>query len=526
MYNNENDIRRELGYDLIVEFMIPNLIYDKGTTERRQNASLDRVPRSKGIVLKDEMIVNANQRINEEDLQKLKSLAVEISKENRTLGLKDTFITYVGRLLVIGIIISYFFTFLSIFRIHIFERWQMLLVIALIYVFIIVIANLFVYQLEFSEFLIPVTVAAMLLTILFDARIGFMGTTSIVLLVGIMIGNDLEFIVTGLFMSSIAIYTVRRIRTRSTFITAIFSLIGASIIVVLGHGLFIGHNFSSMGIDLVYLIVNSIFSPIITYGLIIILEVSFGISTNLSLIELLDFNHPLLKRLQQEANGTFNHSVVVGNLAEACADAINARSLLCRVGAYYHDLGKMERPEYYIENQFMGENKHDTLTPSMSAKIIRKHVSDGLKLANDYGLPKIVSDFIPMHHGTSRVEYFYRMALEAVKDTDEKVDDSAFRYPGPKPDTKETGILMICEAVEAAVRSIKNPDILKIDSMVDKVIKGRLADGQLDECPLTLDDLRKIKGTVDGNSGMIPVLRGIYHIRIEYPEDNTPTNNK
>ena len=526
IYGDENDIRRELGYDLIIEFMIPNLIYDKETTDRRQNASLDRVPRSKGIVLKDEMIVNANQRITEEDLQKLQSLAVEISKENRTLGIKDSIITYIGRLLIIGILISYFFTFLLIYRSHIFEKWQLLLVIAFIYVFIVVIANIFVYQLDFSEFLIPVTVAAMLLTILFDARIGFMGTTSIVLLVGIMIGNDLEFIVTGLFMSSIAMYTVRRIRTRSKFITAIFSLMGASIIAVLSHGLFMGHNVSTMGVDLTYLLVNSIFAPIITYGLIIILEVSFGITTDLSLIELLDFNHPLLKRLQQEANGTFNHSVVVGNLAEACADAINARSLLCRVGAYYHDLGKMERPEYYIENQFMGDNKHDSLTPAMSAKIIRKHVIDGLKLAKDYGLPKLVSDFIPMHHGTSRVEYFYRMALEAAKDTNEKVDDSAYRYPGPKPNTKETGILMICEAVEAAVRSIKEPDILKIDTMVDKVIKGRLNDGQLDECPLTLDDLRKIKGTVDGNSGMLPVLRGIYHIRIEYPEDDNPSDSR
>ena len=525
IYGAENDIRRELGYDLIIEFMIPNLVYDKETTERRQNASLDRVPRSKGIVLKDEMIVNANQRITEEDLQKLQSLAVEISKENRTLGIKDSIITYIGRLLIIGILISYFFTFLLIYRSHIFEKWQLLLVIAFIYVFIIVIANIFVYQLDFSEFLIPVTVAAMLLTILFDARIGFMGTTSIVLLVGIMIGNDLEFIVTGLFMSSIAMYTVRRIRTRSKFITAIFSLMGASIIAVLSHGLFMGHSVSTMGVDLTYLLVNSIFAPIITYGLIIILEVSFGITTDLSLIELLDFNHPLLKRLQQEANGTFNHSVVVGNLAEACADAINARSLLCRVGAYYHDLGKMERPEYYIENQFMGDNKHDSLTPAMSAKIIRKHVIDGLKLAKDYGLPRLVSDFIPMHHGTSRVEYFYRMALEAAKDTNEKVDDSAYRYPGPKPNTKETGILMICEAVEAAVRSIKEPDILKIDTMVDKVIKGRLNDGQLDECPLTLDDLRKIKGTVDGNSGMLPVLRGIYHIRIEYPEDDNPSDS-
>ena len=139
------------------------------------------------------------------------------------------------------------------------------------------------------------------------------------------------------------------------------------------------------------------------------------------------------------------------------------------------------------KNQYSGENKHDSLTSVMSAKIIKNHVDEGLVLAKEYGLPKIVSDFIPMHHGTSRVEYFYRLALEAVKDTDEKVDDSAYRYPGPKPNTKETGILMICEAVEAAVRSIKNPDILKIDSMVDKVIKGRVGDGQLDECPLTLD---------------------------------------
>jgi len=520
LYNDERDVRRDLGYDLIIEFMKPNLIYDKETTERRQKARQDRIPRSQGIVLKDEMIVNANQRINQEDLQKLRSLAVEISKENRTLGLKESFITYLGRLFVIGIVVSFFFTFLLTYRSYVFQKWRMVLVIGLIYVFEVVIANLFVYQLGFSEFLIPVAVAAMLLTILFDARIGFMGTTSIVLLVGIMIGNNLEFIVTGLFTSSVAVYTVRRIRTRSKFITAIFALTGASLISVVGHGLYMGHELNAMGIDLTFLVVNSIFAPIITYGLIIILEVSFGITTDLALIELLDFNHPLLKRLQQEANGTFNHSVVVGNLAEACADAIKARSLLCRVGAYYHDLGKMERPEYYIENQFMGENKHDTLTPVMSAKIIRKHVDYGLKLANEYGLPNIVSDFIPMHHGTSRVEYFYRMALEQAKDSDE-VDDSAFRYPGPKPNTKETGILMICEAVEAAVRSIKDRDILKIEAMVNKVIKGRVADGQLDECPLTLDDLTRIKGTVNGNTGMIPVLRGIYHIRVEYPEDDS-----
>ena len=179
----------------------------------------------------------------------------------------------------------------------------------------------------------------------------------------------------------------------------------------------------------------------------------------------------------------------------------------------------MAKSEYFIENQYGGDNKHDKLTHTMSAKIIRAHVNEGLKLANQYGLPRIVSNFIPMHHGTTRVEYFYRMALKDAEINGGKVEESSFRYPGPKPNTKETGILMICEAVEAAVRSIKNPDILKVETMINKIINQRIEDGQLDECPLTLSELTKIKGTVDGSSGMLAVLRGIYHIRIEYPDE-------
>ena len=155
----------------------------------------------------------------------------------------------------------------------------------------------------------------------------------------------------------------------------------------------------------------------------------------------------------------------------------------------------------------------------MSAKIIRSHVNEGLRLARQYGLPKLVSDFIPMHHGTTRVEYFYRMAIKEAESTGGKVDESSFRYPGPKPNSKETGILMLCEAIEAAVRSIKEPDILKIESMINKIIKNRIEDGQLSECPITLDELEKIKGKIDGNTGMLPVLRGIYHIRVEYPDE-------
>ncbi|MDB9884568.1 HDIG domain-containing protein [Candidatus Marinimicrobia bacterium] len=509
-------ISRDLGYSLIVEFMKPNLIYDRETTERRQKARQDRVPRNKGIILKNERILDANTRVTEDALQKLFSLSVSIDNKSMQESRSDTVLAYVGRILVIGIIVSFFFTFLLTYRKHIFDDWRMVLLIGLIFLIEVSLAFLFTQNLELSEYLIPITVAAMVLTIMFDAKIAFMGITSIILLITILIGNNVEFMVTAMFNSSVGIYAVRQLRRRSQLFTAIFALLSSSALVIIGQGLFKGHAWILMGNDMMNLSIVAILSPIVTYGLIGLLEISFGITTNLTLIELLDFQHPLLKRLQNEANGTFNHSIVVGNLAEACSDAIGANSLLCRVGAYYHDLGKMARPEYYIENQYAGENLHDNLTSVMSAKIIKNHVTDGLVLAKEYGLPTIVSDFIPMHHGTTRVEYFYRKALEE----DKNVEEVQFQYPGPKPNTKETGILMICEAVEAAVRSIKEPDIMKIEAMIDKIINMRVTAGQLSECPLTMDELTRIKGKVDGSSGLLPVLRGIYHIRIEYPDDN------
>ena len=513
------DIRRDLGYSLVVEFMKPNLLFDRETTERRQKAREDRVPRNKGIILKNERIVDANTRITDDDLQKLLSLSVALNQKSIEGENVEMLLAYLGRILVISIVVSFFFTFLLTYRTPIFEDWKMVLLIALIFIIEVGLGYLFSNQLKLSEYLIPTTVAAMVLTIMFDARIAFMGITSIILLIGILIGNNVEFMVASMFTASVGLFSVRKLRRRSQLFSAIFALIASSALVILAQGLFKGNDWSMMGFDMINLTFIAILSPIVTYGLIGILEVSFGITTNLTLIELLDFQHPLLKRLQHEANGTFNHSIVVGNLAEACADAIGANSLLCRVGAYYHDLGKMNRPEYFIENQYSGENKHDGLTSVMSAKIIKNHVIEGLDLAKEYGLPKIVSDFIPMHHGTTRVEYFYRKALE----DGDKINEKQFQYPGPKPNTKETGILMICEAVEAAVRSIKEPDIIKIEEMIDKIIDLRISTGQLSECPLTMDELTKIKGDVDGTAGLLPVLRGIYHIRIEYPDDEIAT---
>ncbi len=521
-YLEAGDVRRGLANELVVEFMKPNLIYDKETTERRQEERKKRVPLYRGMVKEGERIVDEKDRITSDVLQKLNSLAAAIDQKERMERGIDVVLNFLGRMLVVGVIVSFFFSFLATYRKDVFSKWRLVLLMALIFFVEHLLSYLFVVQFNISEYLIPVAVAAMVITILFDARIGFMGATSIAMLSGIIMGNNLDFVIVCLFQSSAAVYSVRRLRTRGQIFTAIFVLSLASILVVMAMGLFKSHAWANVGQDILYLLGVSILSPIITYGLIALLEVGFDITTDLTLLELSDFNHPLLKRLQQEANGTFNHSVVVGNLAESCANAIGARSLLCRVGAYYHDIGKMVRPEYFIENQFLGENKHDVLTPVMSAKIVRNHVKDGLDLADEYDLPKVVRDFIPMHHGTMRIEYFYHKATEEAKDTKD-VDESAYRYPGPKPDTKETGIIMICEAVEAAVRSLDKPDLFKVEEIIDKITKKRLADGQLDECPLTMKDLQLIKGEVTGTTGMLPVIRGIYHIRVEYPDDEEQT---
>ena len=512
------DVFFDIGYDIIVEHIIPNLIYDRKLTESNQRSNIKQVPRSKGVVLENELIVDANIRITEDVLQKLNSLSASIDKMNENKPLDDIW-SYLGRVILLLIVISLFFTFLYMYRIDVFSDWKMILLMSIIILFQMLLASLIINYFQFSEYLVPISVGALTLTILFDARIGFMSTVAVSILVGLMMGQNIDFVITSLFISTVGVYNIRKLRKRSQLFTTMFALIGASIIVIIAIGLFKEQSWSKIIIDLQILTLNSFLAPIITYGLIGLTEMVFEVTTDLTLIELLDYDRPLLKRAQRETNGTFNHSIVVGNLAEACATAIGAHSLLCRVGAYYHDIGKMIKADYFIENQYASDNKHDAIKPTMSAKIIRSHVNNGLQLAKEYGLPKIVSDFIPMHHGTTRVEYFYRQALDAVDGDESKIDESQFRYPGPKPNTKETGILMICEAIEAAVRSIKNPDIMKIENMIDKIIKQRVDDGQLSDCPLTLDELNKIKGTVDGNTGMLHVLRGIYHIRIEYPDD-------
>jgi len=512
IYDNELDIKSILSYELINEFTKPNILFDKDLTESRQKERLDKVSRFQGTVLANELIVDTNNRITEPVLLKLKSLQLE---SERRLGYEkaaDKFREYLGAFFVVSILLFLLFSFFYIYRNEYFKEPKLLLLIGLL-MYLIVLSSWIIVSYQLPVYIIPIAMFSILLTVLLDTTVSLISSTILILLVSLLIGNDLDFAIIQFFISFIAILSVRKLRKRRQIIATMLTLVFCSLFVFFSVMLFKGidfldYNYSTVG----YLALSSFLCPILAFGLVPLFESFFGITTDLSLIELLDYDQPLLKKLMEDAPGTHTHSVKVGTLAESCANAIGARALLCRVGSYYHDIGKIKKPEYYAENQ-TGENKHDSITPHMSAKILKQHVTDGLALADEYGLPTIVKDFIETHHAKNRMEFFYKKAFE----NDSKVDENEFRYPGPKPSSKETGIVMLAEAIEAQANSLKNPTLEKFETMIDKAIRSRLEDGQLDECPLTMEDLQKIKGRRDGKHGLLPVLSGLYHSRPEYP---------
>jgi len=524
-YPAELEAETAVASDLLIYFIRPNLIYDAETTLRRQEEVVSRVPISKGIVLQDEKIVDANTRVTEEILEKLNSLAIAQSQRIALTGGLRSWLPVIGMVLITTILLAFFYAWLYVYRRSWFDQNRFILLTNLLFIMVLAMGGLFHNRFGLSEYLIPFSVAAMAFTILFDARTALIANVTLALLMGFLVGNEADFVLVSLLAGSVSIYAVRQLSKRRQIFIAIIYIISAYAVGITAIEFLKYSNLSILGHNILYASLNGLLSPIMVYGLIGVLEVAFGITTNLTLLELSDFNHPLLRRLAREANGTFSHSIVVGNLSEAAATVVGANSLLCRVGAYYHDIGKLERPEYFIENQFHQSNPHDTIAPHLSAKVVINHVKDGLKLAREYGLPQAVADFIPMHHGTARIEYFYQRAAREDGGA-KKVKEDSFRYKGPKPNTKETGILMICEAIEAATRSIKKPTLARIQQMIDTIIDIRMTDGQLDECPLTLKEINLIKGDVQMGTGLIAVLQGMYHVRISYPTAEKETQEE
>jgi hypothetical protein len=303
---------------------------------------------------------------------------------------------------------------------------------------------------------------------------------------------------------------VRDIKNRSQiFRSFLFILLGYAV-GVFAFGMERFATFESMTIEMAFAATNALISPVLTYGLLIFFERFFRITTDLTLLELSNFDRPLLKELARKAPGTFNHSMTMGTLAETAAEKIGANPLLARVGAYYHDVGKVITPQNFVENQLNNQNIHENLTPEESIELISRHVNEGIELAREYNIPQEVIDFIPMHHGTMVMSFFYEKAKKLYGEEKVNIDD--YRYPGPKPSSRETAIIMLADGSESAVRSIENPEPIKVENVIDKIIKARIEDGQLDNSPITFSDIDKIK------EAFISILLGQHHRRIRYPQ--------
>ncbi|MEI8175872.1 MAG: HDIG domain-containing metalloprotein [Candidatus Omnitrophota bacterium] len=359
-------------------------------------------------------------------------------------------------------------------------------------------------------YLLPVAGVAMLLALLINPLTSCIVSLILSAAFGLATQESFRVFITMFSGSVLAILLVSNTRRRSQILNTglLIGVLNCSVISFFGF--YDGSNTTGIPPAALWGLGAGIFSSFIVMGLLHLFETLFNITTNITLLELSDLNNPLLKNLILHAPGTYHHSLIVGNLAEAACDAIKANSLLGRVGAYYHDIGKVEKAEYFSENEIEIKSKHTGLTPSMSCLIITNHVRDGVEVARKYRLPRAIVDFIAQHHGTGLIYFFYQRALETVKD-EALLKEEDFRYPGPKPQTKEAAVVLLADSVEASSRTLSDPTPAKLRALAQRIINNKFIDGQLDECELSLKDLNKIADSFSR------ILAGIFHTRIEYP---------
>jgi hypothetical protein len=366
--------------------------------------------------------------------------------------------------------------------------------------------------------LVPVAFASVILAALFDFRLGFVATVFAAVLIPLITGVPANTAFVGLLAGAAGVVGIEKMRARAHIYSVFLNISAAYVIGVFAVELGQAESVRQMATDAMWGVANGMFSSAAVLFLLPVFENLFGRTSRFTLLELTDLNKPILKRLNMEAHGTYHHSMLIGNLVDAAGELVGADPLKSRVMAYYHDIGKMFKPEYFAENQDGGFNKHEKITPQMSALILVSHVKDGVELAKEEKLPQLIIDGIREHHGTSVMAYFYQKALET--DSHSSVNKDDFRYPGPRPRSKETGLLMCADSVEAAVRSLKDPTPASIRNMVTKLIDLRAQEGELDQSGITLNDLNLIK------EKFISILTGIYHKRIAYPgqeEESVPS---
>jgi len=496
-----------LGNSFFRAIFQPSLSFMRAETYREWNRKEERLSPTRDMVGAGSVIVNKGDLINEETMRRLSSL--ERAQREKS-GNRMPWRIGLGQFMFTLAVFVIFFLYLYVQRKEIFDDNRKVLLIVLLFVGIIGSYAIVVRSSILNIYAIPVAIVPVMLTVLFDSRVALFGLLTLAFIGGHFNGYDFEFTFATLFAGFLGVFSVRDIKNRGQiFLSAAIVGVGYCVI-LMSSWLVFDVSQSVLSEDLMSIAINAA-QLIVVLPLLWVFERAFDITTDLTLLELSDTNRPLLKELSIRAPGTFNHSLQVANLAEAAADAIGANALLTRVGALYHDIGKMVKPEYFVENQRSQKNPHDQVKPRMSSLIIASHVKEGLEIGRNYNLPKLVLSFIPMHHGTTLIEYFYKKAQEMEEGEQGSVLESEFRYPGPRPNSRETGILMLADSVEAASRSINEPTHKRLEGLIESIFKARVNDHQLDDTDLTFRDLDKIKET------FLAMLIGIHHGRVKYP---------
>lgn len=477
----------------------PNLTVDATATELLRRRAMDSVEPVRARVLRGEIIVRRGEVVTDAHLQKL--VAVGLASQ------PFSWVRFAGTALAALLLLLVSYAYMRQYQPEIWSSDTLLLVWSLAVVLTAAMARIMVTR--FNPYLLPAAAGTMLIAVLLRPRLALYTAAFLSLLTAIIAGGDLRLGLVTFIGSTVGVYAIKRISHRTDLVVAGLRVGVATALTVIAVGLadqlpWYPHLLR----DAAYGLGSGVLVGVIAIGMLPYLENLFGLVTPIKLLELSNPGQPLLRRLQMEAPGTYHHSIMVANLAEAAAEAIGADSLLVRVGTYYHDVGKIRRPAFFVENQVGIENPHDKMAPSLSALTVLAHVRDGLEYAREYRLPQAVATFIPEHHGTSLITYFYHQAVERG----DPVDEEVFRYEGPKPQSRETAIVMVADAVEGASRALTKPTPDRVEQVVRRIIREKLEDGQLDECDLTFRDLDTIAQT------FTRLLASMFHPRVEYPD--------
>lgn len=505
-YQNEQGLSQDLkniGNILVKSILKPNRIIDaEATAQRKEEAYNDDANIVK--IKKDTRIISFGDIVTTDKLKLLEELNLLETK------VKYDYLFSIGIMATILFLVGIVAIFLKKYHRKIYKSRKELLLVYLIVIIILVLARyLFPF---YNSLLIPIFVGTMLISILLNVELAVVINCALTVSISLITKGDNKFLYMGLVCGVISAVLVTKANQRSKLSMngALLGFINVVFIVFLNF--IYKSDFTTILTDSIVVFLNGLVSMVLTIGLLPFFESVFDIVTPLKLLEISNPNHPLLKKLLIEAPGTYHHSLMVGNLSEIATEDLGGNSLLARAGAYFHDVGKLKRPDLFKENQLL-ENPHDRMTPNLSALVITSHTKDGLEIATKYKVPHVIKDIIMQHHGTTLVAYFYYKALNAVDG--DVINQENYRYEGPKPQSKEAAVVMLADSVEAAVRSMMDKTVGKIEGLIRKIIKDKLDDGQLDMCQLTLTDLNTI-----ANSFM-RVFSGYFHAREQYPEINT-----